>query len=443
MHTPISPASWLRMLGIAAVLCWQAKAQVYTFTTLAGLAGNAGSADGTGSAARFYYPCGVAVDASGTVYVADTYAYTIRKITSGGAVTTLAGSAGNSGSADGTGSAARFSHTRGVAVDASGNAYVADAENNTIRKITPGGVVTTLAGLAGNSGSADGTGSAARFNWPFGVAVDASGTVYAADWNSCTIRKITSGGVVTTLAGSAGNSGSADGTGSAARFNNPNGVAVDASGTVYVADPHNDTIRQITSGGMVTTLAGSAGIAGSADGTGTAARFNNPGGVAVDPSGTVYVADFSNDTIRKGVPDPMITTQPSNQTVMAGQPATFTVAATGTTPASYQWQRNGVNLTNGGNIAGAASATLTVSNMQLADVGYYTVVVTNSHGSVPSLEAALNLTSIPIATTAGVREMSVSAAFDGTNFLVGIQGDSTAHDHITAQLVSQTGALVT
>ena len=123
-----------------------------------------------------------------------------------------------------------------MAVDSSGNVYVADTGNDTIRKITPAGVVTTLAGSAGNVGSADGTGSAARFYYPLGVAVDSSGNVYVADTDNYTIRQITPAGVVTTLAGLAGNSGSADGTGSAARFYYPSGVAVDSTGNVYVAD---------------------------------------------------------------------------------------------------------------------------------------------------------------------------------------------------------------
>ena len=151
-------------------------------------------------------------------------------------VTTLAGSAPASGSADGTGSAARFNKPGGVAVDSSGNVYVADRNNHTIRKVTPGGLVTTLAGSAGVGGSADGIGSAAEFYYPSGVAVDSSGNVYVADANNYTIRKVTPSGVVTTLAGSAGLNGSANGTGSAARFSYPNGVAVDSSGNVYVAD---------------------------------------------------------------------------------------------------------------------------------------------------------------------------------------------------------------
>src|SRR6266704_7080 len=159
--------------------------------------------------------------------------------------TTLAGAA-TIGSADGTGSAARFANPYGVATDSSGNVYVADTDNQTIRKITPAGVVTTLAGLAGSGGSADGTGSAARFNIPFGVATDSSGNVYVADWGNHTIRKITPVGVVTTLAGLAGSFGSDNGTGSAARFNGPSGVATDSSGNVYVADYYNNTVRKST-----------------------------------------------------------------------------------------------------------------------------------------------------------------------------------------------------
>jgi sugar lactone lactonase YvrE len=276
-----------------------ANYEPYTFTHFAGSFGGYGYSDGTGSAARFDYPQGVAVDSSGNIYVADLGNSTIRKITSGGVVTTLAGLEGSTGGADGTGSAARFDYPQGVAVDSSGNIYVADTDNDTIRKITPGGVVTTLEGLAGSVGSADGAGSAARFYKPYGVAVDSSGNVYVADRDNFTIRKITPDGVVTTLLGSSG---------SALQFWTPQSVAVDSSGNVYVADTFNNTIDKITAGGVVTTLAGQAGIAGSADGTGSAALFNGPAGVAVDSSGNVYVTDSGNATIRTITPAGVVTT---------------------------------------------------------------------------------------------------------------------------------------
>jgi type IX secretion system substrate protein/NHL repeat-containing protein len=283
-------------------------------TTLAG-SGTAGFADGTGTAAQFNIPAGVAVDGAGTVYVADLLNHRIRKITSAGEVTTLAGS-GTAGFADGSGTTAQFDQPTDVAVDASGTVYVADLYNHRIRKITVGGEVTTLAGST--AGFADGTGTAAQFTFPQGVAVDGSGNVYVADDSNSRIRKITAAGEVTTLAGSG--FGFADGIGTAAQFDGPQGVAVDGSGTVYVADTHNNRIRKITPSGVVSTLAGSGTTGGSsvggggfADGTGTAAQFNSPQGVAVEVSGTVYVADKGNNRIRKIVQNKMLTGDTTGQ----------------------------------------------------------------------------------------------------------------------------------
>ncbi len=303
------------LLGLAvlplAALGQANYATPYTFITLAGRAGTSGSADGTGSAVRFNAPGGAKLDSTGNLYVADSGNHTIRKVTPTGVVTTLAGLAGSAGSADGMNSGARFNAPIAAAVDSAGNLYVSDWNNNTIRKVTPLGtnwVVTTLAGQAGNPGSADGTNSAARFNHPSDVAVDTNGNVYVSDWNNNTIRKVTPLGtnwVVTTLAGLAGSSGSADGTNSAARFNGPSSVAVDSAGNVYVSAWNNNTIRKVTPLGtnwVVTTLAGLAGSSGSADGTNSPARFNAPADAAVDSGGNVYVSEFGNSTIRKMTP---------------------------------------------------------------------------------------------------------------------------------------------
>ena len=228
-------------------------------TTLAGSAEAAGSADGSGAGARFSNPSGIAIDGAGNVYVADEFNHTIRKVTPDGEVSTLAGSPGASGSADGIGAAARFNFPDGVASDSAGNVYVADPFNNTIRKVTSAGVVTTLAGSAGATGSVDGNGAAARFSHPLGVATDGADNLYIADSANFTVRKITPDGTVSTIAGLAGVTGSVDSTGADARFGFPVHVATDRAGNVYVADQGNDTIRKITIGGQVTTLAGTAG----------------------------------------------------------------------------------------------------------------------------------------------------------------------------------------
>jgi len=272
-------------------------------TTLAG-SGKVGAADGAGKEARFQHPLGVAVDGSGNVYVGDYNNHRIRKITLGGVVSTVAG-VGEAGKARGVGTKASFNEPVGLAVDEGGNVYVADRNNHAIRKITPDGIVDTLAG-SGNPDFADGEGLAASFNTPHGVAVDESGNVYVADAGNNRIRKITASGNVTTLAGS-GIVGNADGLGEEASFNLPNSVAIDGSGNVYVADRFNHRIRKISPNGAVTTLAGS-GIEGNADGLRKEASFNQPSGIAIDGIGNVYVADYLNHRIRKIAPNGLVST---------------------------------------------------------------------------------------------------------------------------------------
>ncbi len=265
--------------------------EAFRVRTLAGN-GTFGFTNGTGTSAQFSTPIGVDIDSNGNIYVADRNNNVIRKITPAGVVSTFAGS--TFGYADGTGTAAKFHAPYGIAIDANDNIYVGDYINHRIRKITPAGVVTTLAG-SGVVGSADGTGTAAQFNEPYGLDVDSNGNVYVADYGNNRIRKITPAGVVTTLAGSS--SGFADGTGTAAMFKAPHDVAVDNNDNVYVTDGFNHRIRKITPAGVVTTFAGT--NQGFADGTGTQARFNTPEGIAIDNSGNLYVTDRSNHCIRK------------------------------------------------------------------------------------------------------------------------------------------------
>lgn len=262
-------------------------------TTLAG--GTAGYADGTGTAAKFLNPYGVALDAAGNVYVADCGNHRIRKITPAGVVTTVAGS-GVAGYGDGTGTAAVFHTPTGLTLDAAGNIYVADDLNNMIRKITPSGVVTTIAGNL-TAGSANGTGTAASFNRPFDLKFDSYGNLYVTDWYNHMIRKISPSAAVTTLAGST-TAGSANGTGTAASFNYPECLAIDANGNLYVSDEHNNKIRMVTPAGIVTTIAGS-GTQGAVNGNGYSATFYYPFGITVDPSGFAYVAEYGNNLIRK------------------------------------------------------------------------------------------------------------------------------------------------
>ena len=272
----------------------------YTFSTLAGPPeAGAGARDGSNTVARFNSPSGVTVDGAGNVYVADSGNHTLRKILPVSWVATMAGLAGNSGFTDGIGGGARFHNPQKAAADSAGNLYVVDSGNQIIRKITPAGVVTTLAGRVGAIGTNDGPGTQARFNYPQGIALDGAGNIYVADSYNHTIRKVSPAGVVTTVAGSPGVPGTSNGTRTAARFNTPYGLAVGTNGTVYVADTFNQVIRVISAAGAVSTLAGKMSNPGSANGTGAAAQFYYPVGVAVGSGGTLYVADYSNDTIRK------------------------------------------------------------------------------------------------------------------------------------------------
>lgn len=263
-------------------------------TTLAG-SGTQAFADGTGAAASFSRPVGVEVAPTGDVYVADTGNCRVRLVTPAGDVTTIAGS-GTCTLADGVGTGASFNNTRRLARTPNGDVYVVESNSNRIRKISSGNVVTTVAGTGATLPYVDGPAATATFNNPSGVAADASGNVYIADSWHRRIRVLSPAGIVTTLAGT-GADGFVDGPGTSAQFSMPYGITVDAWGNVYVADAGNYRIRRITQAGNVTTFAGS-GVAGYADGPGTTAMFDGGHGVAVDPQGNVYVAESANARIR-------------------------------------------------------------------------------------------------------------------------------------------------
>jgi serine/threonine protein kinase, bacterial len=315
----------------------QKQSDDYTVITLAG--STDGFADGSGSAAKFSGPKGIATDAQGNIYVADCINNRIRKITPSGIVSTFAGN-GTFGYTDGSGNTVQFLGPRDVATDTQGNVYVTEAFR--IRKISPAGNVSTLAGSS-TEGFADGPLSSAKFGSLNGIAIDGQANIiYVADYGNQRIRKIISSGMVSTLAGN-GTVGFVDGNGTSAQFNGPEGIAIDFHGNVFVADLNNRCIRKITPAGVVSTLASlgqagavygwgptgvavdaqdnvfvsgatcqirkitssgavsiiAGGICGNSDGNGSVAQFYGPWGIATDAQGNIYVTDYTDSRIRK------------------------------------------------------------------------------------------------------------------------------------------------
>jgi sugar lactone lactonase YvrE len=411
-------------------------------TTVAG-DGSAGYSGDGGAAtnASLDGPFGVAVDASGNLFIADIFNNRIREVDTNGIITTVAGtgSAGYSGDG-GAATNANLSYPAGVAVDGSGNLFIADLGNSCIRKVDTNGLITTVAGdgSAGYSGDG-GAATKASLDDPLGVAVDGSGNLFIADTYNYRIRKVDTEGFITTVAGdgSAGYSGDG-GAATNANLREPFGVAVDGSGNLFIADTYNYCIRKVDTEGLITTVAGDGSAGYSGDGrAATNASLSYPAGVAVDGSGNLFIADTGNSRIRKvvvGYPTltlnnvtpndagaytviisnawgsvtssvamltvlspPVITQQPANQTVAAGGAAGFSVTADGT-DLVCQWQKDGTDLADGGILSGSATANLLLSSATPNDAGSYDVVITNQWGSVTSSVVTLTVGSPPAIT---------------------------------------------
>ncbi|MFO0577316.1 MAG: NHL repeat-containing protein [Polyangia bacterium] len=331
-------------------------------TTVAGSSGSAGSADGTGTAAKFKQPRGVAWDGAGALYIADTGNYTIRKlVVATGAVTTVAGTAGGTGFTDGVGAAARFLDPTSLTWDGAGGLYITETKGYKLRKLVVAtGAVSTVAGdPTKGRDSVDGVGTGALFYEPVGAAWDGTGSLYVAD--GYTVRKLDAvSGAVTTLAGTAMHVGSSDGTGAAARFSRPYAVAWDGAANLYVSDGLNFTIRKIVAAtGEVSTLAGKPNAYGSSDGIGAAASFSLVRGLAADGAGAVYVADSSNNTIRKIV---AATGQVSTLAGVAGMQG----GSDGTGGAARFYQPNGLALDRAGNLFIADAGNVSIRKLVLA-----------------------------------------------------------------------------
>ena len=273
-----------------------------TLDVFAGAIGPGMYAPGDFARARFHDPRGMAVDARGNVFVADYVNSVVRRLSPQGEVSIVAGQVEQRDPANGPGLQARFYSPECVAVGADGMLYVSDSGSNTVRRIGRDGTVTTLAGTFDGEGFADGPGLKARFNHPVGLGVDAQGVVYVADAYNSTVRRIGPDGAVSTLAGSPGATGWRDGMGAQARFNTPVGLALDARGNVYVSEYFNNVIRKITPGGQVSTFAGKPGKGGFADGAGSQALFLHPQSLSFAADGSLIVADTGNDRVRRVLP---------------------------------------------------------------------------------------------------------------------------------------------
>ncbi|MFN8154948.1 MAG: gliding motility-associated C-terminal domain-containing protein [Bacteroidia bacterium] len=358
-----------------------------TVSTFAGT-GVAGSTDGPGNTATFNQPWGIAIDTLGYLYVADNRSYKIRKIDPAGNVTTIAGT-GVFGTTNGPVNTASFSSPAGIAVTKDGQTiYISEYNTHVIRRIS-GGTVSVVAGTVYITGSTDGTGTAASFDHPYGITLLSNGNLVIADEWNCKLRQMTPAGVVSTLAGT-GTPGSADGAAASASFNYPASVTADTLGNIFVADALNSTIRKFsTLSGQVSTYAGTAGLTGSTDGTGAAARFNHPSGVAYNRARrNIYVADLDNHLLRKITmvsPTALTLAVAGSASVCAGNPATFTITPSGLS--GYTLIENGITLGT------SVNGTITVNNLS-AGAHTFTAIAFDAQGAT-AFSNNINVTVYP------------------------------------------------
>lgn len=314
----------LLMLDIGIPQYTALAAEDYQVTTIAGISSPGSGGDGgPANLAGLNMPYGVAFDNQGNLYIADTGNNKVRKITADGKITTVAGN-GNGGYSGDGGSAiqAELNFPTGVAIDSKGNLYIADNKNFVIRKVTADGVISTIAGIRGSYGHSGDGGPAVNslLVQPFGVALDSQDNLYISDMGDQVIRKITTDGVISTVAGQPGITGySGDGgPATSAKFNTPNGIAVDSQNNIYIADERNNVVRKVTADGVISTVAGQAGISGYGgdEGPATSALLSGPMGVALDGNGNLYIIEYFNNVLRKVGTDGIISTVVGNFPVL-------------------------------------------------------------------------------------------------------------------------------